>query len=736
MSEFEMQNRSSNAPELLDEDALAFLCRAIQLRVERTQIQRCLQRIQKEARQDSLEPLERLTQAASALGLRIQPVRLSLREAVWMAREDQPFVAWSLSEKRWLILRRHGFFRARVSDPERPMEVDTMGHGALLRRLGWASAEGDFGFVSLDPAGEASVGWHGHGEELMPSVSEPGAHQEPVHLHLPPLPRLIGLLRAERSDVWTILLFSLVTGILYLGLPLAMNALVSNLAFGTQSAPFQQALLVLALALFGALLLSGLIRVLQYYLVEVIQRRMFVRVASTMAFRLPRLKVDVLDDVHAPELVNRFLDVVTVQKTTALLLLDGINLVLGASMGLILLGFYHPFLLSFSLLMLIAIGFIVFGLGRGAVSTSIQESICKYDMVNWLEEIARYPRIFKGPGGYALAMERADRLSHAFLEARGSHFGILLRQIIGLVVLEVVATSALLVVGGWLVLSMQITLGQLVASELIVGAVVASMPKLAKKFEAWYDAMAALDKLGHLVDLELERQGGEVPQERPGGYEVRLVGASVSYPEGNSAFSELSAEIESGSRVALIGPEGGGCSTLMDVLFGVRSLSSGYVQVGGLDLRSWNLEELRRGVLLLRANDVVEGTIAENVRLGRSEIGLEEVHSALESVGLLEWVMSLPQGMHTPMTTGGSLFSSRQRVRLLLARAIAMRPKLLLVDEVLDVLDREAARELLKVIGASERPWTLVIATQDPVIAESCGRRVLMGGEGSEPVSV
>jgi putative ABC transport system ATP-binding protein len=576
-------------------------------------------------------------------------------------------------------------------------------------------------------------GRESHGSDLLPTHAEPGGgHGSGGHGEESPVKRFWGLLRAERPDLWTIAVFSLVSGLLYLGLPLAMNALVSNLAFGTQSAPFQQALLVMALAVFGALLLSGLIRALQYYLVEVIQRRIFVRVASAMAYRLPRLKVEALDGVHAPELVNRFLDVVTVQKTTALLLLDGINLVLGASIGLVLLGFYHPFLLSFSVLIVLAIGGVIFVLGKGAVKTSIQESICKYDLVSWLEEIARYPRIFKGSGGYAMAIERTDELCHAFLKARGSHFRVLMRQILGLVVLEVVATSALLVVGGWLVLSMQITLGQLVASELIVGAIVASLPKLAKKFEAWYDAMAAMDKLGHLVDLELETEGGEVPRVEAPNLAVKLTDASLAYPEGNTAFEGLSTEVEPGARVALMGAEGAGASSLLDVLFGLRSLSSGYVMLAGLDLRSWNLEELRKNVLLLRAHDIVEGSVAENVRLGRRDVGLEVVQEALESVGLLRFVMQFPQGIHTALITGGSMLSSRQRVRLLLARALALKPRLLLVDELFDALDAETAQELMQVIFDPERKWTVFVATRDPRIAGGCTRRLVLGAHGTE----
>ena len=180
------------------------------------------------------------------------------------------------------------------------------------------------------------------------------------------------------------------------------------------------------------------------------------------------------------------------------------------------------------------------------MSTSIQESICKYDVVNWLEELARYPRLFKGPGGYQLASVRADELARSFLSARSGHFRILFRQIGGLLLLEVVASSALLMVGGWLVLNAQLTLGQLVASELIVSAVVASLSKLAKKFEAWYDALAAVDKLGHLVDLEIEAEDGDFPRVKAGGLNVAVDNLTFAYPSGREVLTNVSFTVPAG----------------------------------------------------------------------------------------------------------------------------------------------------------------------------------------------
>jgi ABC-type multidrug transport system fused ATPase/permease subunit len=220
-------------------------------------------------------------------------------------------------------------------------------------------------------------------------------------------------MRPEAPELWTIATFSAITGLLYLALPLAVNTFVSNLSFGTRSGPFMQGLVAIATVLLLCLAVAAALRGLQHAVAEVIQRRIFVRLGTDLAHRLPNVDLESLDGVHAPELVNRFLDVVTVQKSASMLLLTGINLVLSAAIGLTVLAFYHPFLLAFSLLLVGAVALIIFVGGRRAVNTSIRESRRKYEVVDWLEELARHPRVFKGSGGIELArLHPHQRLVH------------------------------------------------------------------------------------------------------------------------------------------------------------------------------------------------------------------------------------------------------------------------------------------------------------------------------------
>jgi ABC-type bacteriocin/lantibiotic exporter with double-glycine peptidase domain len=656
------------------------------------------------------DPLELLTAAAEEVCLHIAPTRTTIADAVWKANVNMPIIAWSPTENRWIVIRKHGFFRARVSAPDRPVEIATLSRTEIARRLGLASHDSviEVGIVSPErPAEPTSHAAHPH-----------------QHAHISPARRFLGLMRPEMPDVWTIILFSLVTGLLYLALPLAVNALVSNVAFGTQSGPFLQALLVLATVLFICLSIAAALRGLQYYVVEVIQRRLFVRMTADLSYRIPRINLRSIDGVHAPELVNRFLDVVTMQKNTALLLLTGINLVLSTVIGMVVLGFYHPFLLAFSLVLLTFLSFIIFVLGRGAVATSIAESLCKYGVVGWLEEIARCPRLFKGPGGYQLATNRADDLARSYLEARRRHFKILMGQITGLLVLEVIASATLLSVGGWLVINQQLTLGQLVASEIIVSAIVASISKLGKQFEAWYDTLAAVDKLGHLVDLEIEREDGDSPLRLTNGARIQVSDVAFEYSPGKPIFSNVNFCLEPGECVALYGSQGSGSSTMLDLLHGLRMPTEGHIVIDQLDLRGWYLESLRSQVTLIRSADLVNGTIAENVRLGHPDVSIYDVNAALSTVGLLQDVLDLPEGINTTLLAGGLPLSSRQRIRLLIARALVSRPRLLLLDEILDGLDKNALTELSSILLDPSRNCTVLISTREEAVIRRCTRLI------------
>lgn len=554
-------------------------------------------------------------------------------------------------------------------------------------------------------------------------TSDPSPHDHDGHHGARPLPRLLELIRAERGDLWGIALFAAVIGGLTLATPIAVQQLVNSIAFGGLIQP----VVVLSLLLFAVLAFSAVVSTLQTYSSEMIQRRLFIRVVADVAERLPRALSRAFDRRHGPELVNRIFEVVTVQKVGSTLLIEGSSALLQTVVGLVVLSFYHPLMLAFSVLLIAGIAFVVVWMGRGAVSTAIGESAAKYEVFGWLEELARHPTTFRDEWQRECARSRADGLLNSWLYARTSHFKIILRQTVGTLGLQVLASSALLALGGVLIVRGQLSLGQLVASELILTAIVSNVAKLGKQLERFYDLLAAIDKLSMLIDLPLEREGGMelAPADRPAS--VELVDVDFAF-NGQPVFSGLSLRIEKGERIALEGPSGSGTSTLLDLLFVLREPDSGYLTIDGQDYRDVRIASLRESVALVRGAELFSGTIRENLRVGRRTFDDEEMIRVLETVGLLAEIRALPRGLETRLSADPRPLTQVQVSRLMLARAILSRPRLLLIDRALEDLDEEAREKTCSLLFDDAAPWTLVLVSERADVLAHCSRRVTIGG--------
>jgi putative ABC transport system ATP-binding protein len=553
------------------------------------------------------------------------------------------------------------------------------------------------------------------------------------HSSMTPFRRLLGLFRAEWREIWIVVLFAVGVGVFTLATPIVAMAVVNTVALGT----LVQQLFVLCAALMVALGLAGFLQFLQFMVVEYIQRRVFVRVASDLAFRLPRVDLRAFDRQHGPELVNRFFDVLTVQKAAATLLLDGITIALQVVIGMVLLGFYHRYLLGFDLLLLASLAFLFTVLGWGAVRSAVHESISKYTVAGWMEEVARHPILFKSAGGPEYARSCADRLTQDYLAARAAHFRVLIRQMVFALFLQAAANVSLLAVGGVLVIRGELTLGELVAAEIVVTLVVATFTKVGKQLEAYYDLLAAVEKLGHLIDLPAERADGEVPDRQSGGMTVAAHDLAFHYDDARQdAINGLSFTIQPGERVAIEGPNGAGKSTLADLIYGVRAPTRGWIALDGFDLRSLRLDTFRSTIAVVKGIETIQASILENIRMGRPEVSLADVRDALHRVGLEKRILNFPDGLDTVLWTGGTPLSLGQANRLMLARAIVGKPRLLILDETLDHMDTEIRESVLPAIFDRANPWTVLIVTHSEEVRRLCDRSIQLASPVAPPRSL
>ncbi len=184
----------------------------------------------------------------------------------------------------------------------------------------------------------------------------------------------------------------------------------------------------------------------------------------------------------------------------------------------------------------------------------------------------------------------------------------------------------------------------------------------------------------------------------------------------------LSFELSPGQSLAVVGSAAVGKSALLDLITGVRHPSSGHVSLDGIDLRELRPDSLREHVSLARGIEIFHGTIEENVHLNRPQINASDVREALTMVGLLDEIMKLPEGLSTIVQTNGAPLSTSQADRLMIARAIVGRPRLLLIDGTLDRLSDEDTKKILNSIAGPRQPWTLVVTTGRRLVIAAMSR--------------
>lgn len=546
---------------------------------------------------------------------------------------------------------------------------------------------------------------------VSPSSSLGEATSSPEGPRLTPLERTYRLLRLDGDDLTVVMLYGAVTGFLYLSVPIAAQSLVNTVAFGTLLQPLFVLSVLLGLALTG----SAILRALSLRVVETLQRRLFARVVEHLAEKIPRVEPKVWSERHGPELLNRFFDLFTIKKAAATLLLDGTDAVLIAIVGLGLLAFYHPALLAFVAFLIVAAAVIFGPLGTGGIKSAVYESKAKYSVASWFEEMTRHPIAFRQGAGPEFALERTQELGLEYLKNREKHFRVVFRQFKWALAIQVFASAAVLGLGGLLVIQRQLTIGQLVASELIVSAVVSSFAKLGSKVETFYDLVAAVDKIGELLDLPLEK-GRDAPHTEP----LDCVGLDAEGLRVEPMVEPLDFHVVPGSVVRVERLLDREAEALTNFLFGFEAEFEGMLRLGGADHRDLPLFVLRKELAVVRRPELLPHSVLENLRVARGNVSRAEAWDLLERVALAKAVRGLEKGLDTEVRTDRPAFSRTGEIQLAIARALAQKPQVVVLDRCLDGVPLEDKNRILSALSATTDCGFLVLSGS----AELQGRRV------------
>jgi putative ABC transport system ATP-binding protein len=516
-------------------------------------------------------------------------------------------------------------------------------------------------------------------------------------------------LRQERQILLTILMYSAAVGVFSLIIPVTVQELVNTFALAIQ--PIMVVTLVSIMA--GVLIFVGVFKVLQFYATDLLERRIFVRFTLAFARTFPSIQ-----EAHfRGEYASRFFEIVFMQRAVASLLVDLTNVVVGGFIGMVLLVLYHPYFLVFDLLLLLAIG-VIGVLGQGGLQSTLYMSETKYATYHWFQEVADNLSHFKSSLSRDLILQKADSLAHAYVHARESRLRVLIRQYVGSLSLQVLLHTGLLGTAGWLMSKGELTLGQLVAAEVIIATLLLNLDSVVKRTYVIFYFLTALTEIHHIFSLpkdqEISDQFVSFPEGSPQGIELSVSHVGGLPPPWPQTF-DLTVNLKAGEKWALVSATESQRLRISRLLAGLDDPPHGTIRYNEVDIRDLHHDAVNglRGLVLSRDVSLFEATLLENITLGRKTLSTEDLLWVLNFVDFQKEMEHFPDGLQTLVQYGAKNFSPSQTIQILLARALITRPKLLIVDGGLHEIASPQRETILSRICGVENPWTAVIVTTD-----------------------
>ncbi len=539
-----------------------------------------------------------------------------------------------------------------------------------------------------------------------------------------PLQRLTSLLKLDKKDISQVFFYAIFAGLVSLSLPLGIQAIINLIQSGRVSVSW----IVLVIIVIIGVALVGILSLMQLRITENLQQKIFVRSSFEFGYRLPKIKFEELYNEYPPELANRFFDTLTIQKGASKLLIDFSTALLQITFGIILLSLYHPFFIFFGIILLVLL-YIIFKFSfNSGLSTSLKESKYKYKVVSWLQEMARNNFSFKKTVNFDFALTKNNRLVTEYLSYREKHFSIIKRQFIQLIVFKIIITAGLLFIGGYLVLNQKMNIGQFVAAEIIILLVINSVEKIVVGLETLYDVLTAVEKIGQITDLQIEESSDTTNTICYNNMSLESENIRFKFPEATDyVLEKINLKIEQSEKIYLEGENGSGKTTLIRILSGLLNPTSGSFFINDDTYRKIDIAQYRSQIAtIINGESPFEGTILENITFNNPAVSQEDIKWAIESVKLGSFIKSLPKGLDTKIYPEGRQLSSSNAQKILLARSIITKPKILFLEDAFDKMDSKIAEEVIDFITANENKWTLIVSSKNPYWKQKCTRKITM----------
>jgi putative ABC transport system ATP-binding protein len=395
---------------------------------------------------------------------------------------------------------------------------------------------------------------------------------------------------------------------------------------------------------------------------------------------------------------------------------------------------YHPYFLGYNTLVITSFAFVLIFFGRGGLRITQRVSQLHYDTFHWLQDIGVNRLHFKSTDSLPLLLKKTDVLVQSYVMARKIRSDTLTgAQYKSAVIFQAFAHSGMIGLGGWLLSIGDITLGQFVAAEVIVGTLILNLDTVARRMYAAIYVVTSLNELSALFELPKEEVSNPLTASLPDPslHGVRLTCKDVTYeaPDGSRIFEHFNLEVMPGEKISVLSDTSMSKEALTLILAGLYHPSGGVIRYNDVDLRDISLNYVNRcrGLMLDSHPTLFNGTLEENITLQRPSIRFEDLSWALRFVELEEEVDALPQGLEAPVHGNGANFTRSQILRVLLARMIVVRPQLLVFNGSLHNIEPGLRLTLLRRLCSKEEAWSVIFVSTDPEIAQMVERRVILG---------
>ena len=542
-----------------------------------------------------------------------------------------------------------------------------------------------------------------------------------------PVARILNLVKLEHKEISAVYYYAILNGLIQLSLPLGVQAIIGFVL----GASMRASLIVLIILVVLGVLVAGIMQVNQMKIIEKIQQKLFVRYSFAFASHIPKMDLKKTDTIYLPELVNRFFDIPVLQKSLSKILLDIPTASIQILFGLILLSFYHPAFILFGVILIILLWMILRYTGNRGLQTSIEESNYKYSVAGWLEETARVVKSIKLSKSNDFHLQKTDEQVTGYLKARNSHFRILLLQYNVLVIFKTVITAAMLVVGTQLLVNQQLNIGQFIAAEIIILLVLTSVEKLIMNLGSVYDTLTSIEKISYLTDKPIEENGSVHLNSTGSGLKLEMKNLSFRYDNEKDVLNNISLQINPGEKVCVRGKDSSGKSTLLRLMAGVYTDFKGSLLLNDVPLGNYNLDSVRSQIgVMINQQDIFYGSVWENITLGNENVTMENVNTISGKVGLTEFIATLKNGYDTVLDPTGKRLPRSVIHKILLVRALAGQPRLLLLEEPWMNFEKNQRNQIIQLVKEIQNS-TVVIVSNDEEFAGQCNNIITMNDDGS-----